>query len=58
MIAIVKVKCPRCGREFKTVPAVLEHVGSPTCPVCGVSMVVSQPQPLKSSGKGKTLGAA
>lgn len=46
MVQIIDVKCPKCMRKFRTVPAVVEHAGSVYCSVCGARMEVSEPQPV------------
>jgi len=45
-VQIVKVHCPRCGREFNTVPTVIENAGTVYCPQCGARMNVSEPHPV------------
>ena len=46
LVTIIDVKCPKCMRKFRTVPAVVEHTGAVYCSVCGARMEVSTPQPV------------
>lgn len=54
MLQIVDVKCPRCLRKFRTVPAVVEHEGSLYCSTCGARMEISSPQPVSVLSGGKS----
>ncbi len=58
LVQIVTVQCPRCNREFRTVPSVLENSGPVYCPRCGARMNVSQPQPLSVLSSSKGASAA
>jgi len=46
LVEIIDVKCPKCNRGFRTVPAVVEHAGAVYCSVCGTLMTISAPQPV------------
>lgn len=46
LVTIIDVKCPKCMRKFRTVPAVVEHTGAVYCSACGARMEVSTPQPV------------
>jgi uncharacterized Zn finger protein (UPF0148 family) len=46
LVTIIDVKCPKCLRKFRTVPAVVEHTGAVYCSACGARMEVSTPQPV------------
>lgn len=56
LVTIITVQCPRCRREFRTVPTVLENSGTVYCPQCGARMNVSDPQPI--SVLSRSRGAA
>ena len=46
VVQIIRVECPRCNRQFRTVPTVVEHTGSIYCPQCGARMNISEPMPV------------
>src|SRR5262249_15271816 len=58
LVQIVKVHCPRCGREFRTVPTVIEHAGTVYCPRCGARMNVSEPHPVSVLSQSNKASAA
>lgn len=57
LVKIVTVQCPRCSREFRTVPTVLENAGTVYCPQCGARMTVSDPQPVSILSKSSSAAA-
>jgi uncharacterized Zn-finger protein len=58
LVKIIEVKCPKCQRKFRTVPAVVEHAGEFYCPVCSSRMKVSEPQPVSVLARKKASSAA
>ena len=58
LVKIIEVKCPKCQRRFRTVPAVVEHAGEFYCPVCSSRMDVSAPQPVAVLARKKASSAA
>lgn len=57
MVEIVTVQCRSCGRKFRTVVSVIEHLGPIHCPRCGTRMDISPPQALSVLSQGTASAA-
>ena len=58
LVQIVKVHCPQCYREFRTVPSVVDHAGAVYCPQCGTRMNVSEPLSISILSESRKASAA